>query len=223
MHTAARGFAARPKLWERCRAVEIGNDTTAEIMSGWRNRQPIHRRIKVVRATRIPNCWETVCEICDGRRVEPHVIATGLLQLLRDRKRNDIARREIGRRMHGGHERNPIVVAQNRAFTAQRFGNQRARHTFDVHRSGMKLHELKIGTRSSRAQRERNPVAGRQQRVGGYAVALACAARSDHSVCRAHIHRIAIRVECEHTRAPAALNRQFQREPPFANVDFRLF
>ena len=79
-----------------------------------------------------------------------------------DRARHDVARREVGERMHVGHERDAVGVAEHRALAAQRFREQRARHRRVVQRGGMELHELEIGARDAGLERERDTVAGRE-------------------------------------------------------------
>ena len=72
---------------------------------------------------------------------------------------------------------------------------------------GMELHELEIGARNRRLQRECDAVAGRQGRVGGDRKALARAAGREHDVRRAYELEVAVGPQREHAGAPAAAPR----------------
>ena len=96
--------------------------------------------------------------------------------------RDDVAWREVGERVLVGHERDALLVAQDRAFAAQRLREQRARHRRVVQRGRVELHELEVGDRDAGSQRHRDAVAGRQGRVRGDREALPGAAGRDHGV-----------------------------------------
>ena len=82
--------------------------------------------------------------------------------------RNHVARREIDHRVIALHERFARVVAQHRAFAAQRFRKQKARRAFDMQRGGMKLHELDIVDLGARAPRHGDAVARGDIGIGGF-------------------------------------------------------
>ena len=133
--------------------------------------------------------------------------------------RHHVARREIAERVLPRHERFAVVVAQDRALSAQRFGEQRARHRRVMQRGGVELHELEIGNRDAGAQRHRDAVAGGQQRVRGDREALAGAAGGDDGVGRAQHPLGPLRVDGNHSRCAAVLDEQVGGEPSL--VDFR--
>ena len=66
---------------------------------------------------------------------------------------DDVARREVGERVLVGHERDAVVVAQDRALAPQRLGEERPRHRRVVQRGRVELHELEVGDGDAGAQR----------------------------------------------------------------------
>ena len=118
-----------------------------------------------------------------------------------------------------GHERDAVGVAEHRAFAAQRLGEQRARHRRVVQRGRVELHELEVGARDARLQRERDTVAGRKRRVGRDREALADATGREHDVDGAHELDLAVGPERDHAGATIVLDEQLDREPALANLD----
>ena len=80
----------------------------------------------------------------------------------------------------------------------KRLREQRPRHRRVVQRSGMELHELEVGARDARLERERDAVAGRERRVRRDCEALPDAARREHRVDRADELDLAVGAEREH-------------------------
>ena len=75
------------------------------------------------------------------------------------------------------HEALAAIVAQIRAFAAQRLGEQKARGTRQRQRRGMELVELHVGELGAGLRGERDAVAGGHGGIGGVGVDLARAAR----------------------------------------------
>ena len=128
VHAAARGLAARPRAREVAGAVEVGHDAAGQVVRGGRDRQEVVARVEAdgraptarssgnrSAKSRIPvassHMWS------GPRSMQRRVIARG----------DDIARREVGERVLLGHEREAVVVAQDRALAPQRLGEQQPR------------------------------------------------------------------------------------------------
>ena len=188
-------------------------------MRGRRDRQPVLGRVEADGAARGPDRREAPLEVVDHRGVEPQVLGAGARHRLVDRARDDVARREVGERMHVGHERDAVVVAEHRALAAQRLREERARHRRMVQRGRVELDELEVGARDAGLQRQRDAVAGRQRRVGGDREALADAAGREHDVDARGRTRPRRRAQREHAGAAAALDEQLDREPALAHLD----
>ena len=164
---------------KRRRAVEIGDDAARQVVRGRRDRQPVARRDRDRPSGTPPRSSGSGAakssiivassHRCSApRRCHPSV----------DRARDDVARREVGERVHAGHERDAVVVAEDRALAAQRLREQRPRHRRVVQRRRVELHELEVGARDAGLQRQRDTVAGRQRRVRRDREALARRRRS---------------------------------------------
>ena len=100
---------------------------------------------------------------------------------------DDVARGEVGERVHAGHERPPGLVEQHRTLAAHGLGDQRrlpVRRTVEQHRR-VELHELEVRRRRPGAQREREPVAGGRLGVGRRRVQLPEAAGGEQHRRRA--------------------------------------
>ncbi len=67
-------------------------------------------------------------------------------------------------------KRSPAAFNKQRAFSAQRFGKQKARRAFHVQSGGMELHELDIADLRAGAPRHGDAVAGRHIGIGGIAI-----------------------------------------------------
>ena len=187
MHAAARGLAARPEVRQRRRAVEIGDaprrrGSARPARPGSQSRvgsRPAVRHASQIVGKRL---GKSSIIVASSHRWSAPVAAIVLV----DRAGDDVARREVGERVHAGHERDALAVAQHAPFAAQRLGEQRPRHRRVVQRGRMELHELEVGARDAGLQRERDAVAGRQRRVGGDREALADTAGREHDVGGAH-------------------------------------
>ena len=130
-----------------------------------------------------------------------------------------VARREVGEGVQVEHERNAVVVAQDRALAPQRFREQRARHRRVVQRRRVELHEFEVGARNAGLQRQRDPVAGREGGIGRDREALTRAAGGEHGVDRAHELDLTVGPQRQHAGAPVALDEQLDGEPAFAYLD----
>ena len=134
--------------------------------------------------------------------------AASALDLARDAAGDDVARRQIARRMVRGHERLAARVDQPRAFSAQRLGNEKSRGARHVERRGMELDELEIGDARTRVVGERDAVARRHDRIGRLAKYLAGAAGGEQRRRRAHFVRRSGGVNVTNAGHAAVLRRR---------------
>ena len=79
-------------------------------------------------------------------------------------------------------QRHTARQAQQRTFTAQRFGHQTQRLAADMQRRGVELHEFQITQRAARAPSHGQTVARGRRRVGGAGVNLPHATRGQNGV-----------------------------------------
>ncbi len=91
------------------------------------------------------------------------------------------------------HEALAAIVAQVRAFAAQRFGDEEARRAGQRERGGMELVELHVGEFGAGQRGECDAVAGGYGGIGGVGVDLARAAGGDEDGARGDLWR---RVVC---------------------------
>ena len=95
---------------QRRRAVEVGDDAAREVVRGGRDRQPVRASGRGRRSgTRAQIVGKRAREVVDHRGVEPEVVGAGRAHALVDRARDDVARREVGERVHVGHERDAVA------------------------------------------------------------------------------------------------------------------
>ena len=121
--------------------------------------------------------------------VQVDVIGAGGDHLAHDRLGDDVARGQVGQRMHAGHEPAARGVHQDRAFAAYRLGDQRlatARVGAEPEHRRVELDELQVGRLRPAAQRERQSVAGGHWRVGGRRVDLPEPAGRQHHGAGVH-------------------------------------
>src|SRR3954452_1321231 len=182
VHARARRLPTRPQTGQRRRTVEVGTDTTREVVGGGCHGQPLARGVESDRATCGPDGREALGEALDGGGVEPHVVEIALDAATADRLGHDVAGREIGERVLVAHERDAVFVAQDRALAPQGLREQRARHRRMVQRSGMELHELEVGDRRPGAHGHGDAVARGERGVRGDGEALARATGRDEHV-----------------------------------------
>ena len=147
------------------RAVEVGDHAAGQVVRGGRHRQPVARRDRGrPRGTRGQIVGKRSAKPSMRGGVEPEVVEAALDEPAADGPGHHVARREVGERVLVGHERAPVVVAQDRALAAQRLREQRARHRRVVQRGRVELHELEVGDRDAGPQRHRDAVAGARAR-----------------------------------------------------------
>ena len=165
VHAVARDLAHRVQARHRSPAVGIGGYTAHVEMRGWRHRDRRRSWIHAVRQTHRHHGREIVMPPGGQRgRVEPH----GSLALhLPDAPGDHIPRGQIAQRMQARHQRPAMVIAQARACTAQRFGDQRQRRSAGRQRGRMELHELQVARARTGGDREGEPCPGAAHRIGG--------------------------------------------------------
>ena len=112
--------------------------------------------------------------------------AAGPRRFAHDAARHDVARREIAVGMVARHERLAVAVDEPGPLAAHRFGNQEPRCVRMVQRRRMELHELEVADARARVEGERDAIAGRDRRVGGFAKHLAGPAGRQQRPRRAH-------------------------------------
>jgi len=102
--------------------------------------------------------------------------ALGAVQFADDGAGDDIARSEFLGFAVTLHEALEIGVAQDAAFAAEGFGEEKAGSAFDGQGGGMELHELHIGERGASFVGDGDAVAGGDFGIGGLTIDLAYAA-----------------------------------------------
>mmetsp|Transcript_20512 Transcript_20512/g.52063 ORF Transcript_20512/g.52063 Transcript_20512/m.52063 type:complete len:434 (+) Transcript_20512:262-1563(+) len=139
--------------------------------------------------------------------VEVDVVLVGahaapLVDLLRHRTRDNIARGEVLRRRGVPlHEALSLRVAQDATLAARALGDQAARA---VDASRVELHELEVLQRQPRARHHRVAVAGARVRRGCGEVGAAVPTRRDgRVVCVEAVQRAVLHVERHHAHALA--------------------
>ena len=188
------------------------HDAAREVVRRGRDREPVAASGRARRAAhgrQIVGNRVGKSSIAGG--VEPEVVEAAVDEPAADRPGHDVARREVGERVLVGHERDAVLVAQDRALAAQRLGEQRPRHRRVVQRGRVELHELDVGDRDTGPQRHRDAVAGRERRVGGDREALPGATGRDDRV-RARARSLgAVGVERAHADARGRPRRAGRR------------
>ena len=112
--------------------------------------------------------------------VEVDVGVLGLGHLGGDGQRDDVAGRQLGERMVGGHESLAIAVAEIGPFAAKRFGQEMAGRAGDVQDRGMELHEFHVAELGTRAKGHGVTVRRGDRRVGRFAIELPGSAGRQH-------------------------------------------
>ena len=218
----ARDFPACPEAGERRRPVEVGADATTQVVRGRRHRQPLAGGVEIDALAGAPDRGEPCREPVDAGGVEPQVVEPTLVEPAADRTGDDVAWREVTEGVLGGHERLALVVAQDRAFAAQRFREQGARHRRMVQRRGVELHELEIGDRDTGSERHRDAVAGGQRRVRGDREALPRAPGRDDGVRGAQDALGTVGVDDDDAGRAAVLDEEVGGEPTLVDLGTRL-
>ena len=139
-----------------------------------------------------------------------------------DRASDDVAGREVAERVLVRHERTASLVAQHRAFAAQRLGEQRPRHRRVVQRRGVELHELHVGDGNAGPKRHRDAISGRERRVRRDREALAGATGRDDRVLGAHLVLDTRGVEHSHADRSTVLDEQIASKPTLTHFGRRL-
>jgi len=83
-----------------------------------------------------------------------------------------------------GHESCHLLVAEDRAFAAKRFGEQEARRSFYIKSRGMELYKFHVADFSAGAKGHGDTIASRDGRIGGLLVDVAeTACREQNGSC----------------------------------------
>ncbi len=101
--------------------------------------------------------------------VEEHVLGVLLLHAPHDALGDDVPGRELGQFVLADHEAHAVAVDQVGALAAHGLGDERLlalRVRAEEQHGGVELHELQVGDLGSRAQGERDTVAGGDRGVG---------------------------------------------------------
>ena len=131
---------------------------------------------------------------------------------MRDGARYHVARGKLGQLMILGHEANHLHVAQAGAFTAQRFGDKKARRSFYIQSGGMELNKLHIAELGAGAKRHSYAVTGGDRRIGGLAKDLAQASSRQEDAAGTDAMRVAALVHQLYTENLAAVQAKLSSE-----------
>ena len=216
MDAAAGHLAARPQAWESRGAVEVGQQASREVVRGRGDRQPVGAGIETDRADRCGDGRKPLVEVLERSGVEPQVVDALFEHAGRHGPADDVARRQFL------HEAPALGIAQQRAMTAQRLGEQRAGHGRMVQRRRVELHELDIGDRHAATQGHGDAVPARRRRIGGHRVQLSRSPTGQHDMRSPHLVRAAARVQRHHALAATALHEEVDGEPPLEQGGGRL-
>ena len=212
MQAGAGHLTGREKARQIGAAVHVGHHAAAAVVRARHHRNRFARRIDAGGTARRRHRREPPLEAIDAACVEIHTRIAGQGQPRVDRGRHHVARCEVAHRMHSGCHRMPLPINENRALTADGFGDQwapAARITVVQH-GRVELDELEIADRHARPHRQRDAVARRTLRVRGRGVQMTQSpGRQDH---RRRVHDTEpVVVEHEHTRHRAVSLKQLQR------------
>ncbi len=220
---AARGDLARGVEARHARAaVDVDANAADDVVRGGRDREQVARQVVAGLGARLPDRREPRAQVllAEVARVEPDVVAAAALHDVLDLAAHDVARRELGKRVHAEHEALFVAVEQVGALASQRLGDEEARRRLVVERGGVELHELEVGDLGARAPGRGQAVAGRDERVGGDAEDLAGAAGREHDrVGPEHLELARLGVEHERADAAFAGGEQVDEEALLEHAD----
>ena len=74
VHARTRNFASCPQPRKAARALQVGDNSPAQVMRSRRNRQKIGSGIKIKAAEHCGNSWKTNVELIEARHVEQTMI-----------------------------------------------------------------------------------------------------------------------------------------------------
>ena len=97
-----------------------------------------------------------------------------------DRAGNDVAGCKLRIRMNGGHEATARFIDQDRAFAAQRLGDERRRIACARNGRRMELHEFGVRDDGACAGRQGDALSARLYWICGDRIELADAAAGEH-------------------------------------------
>ena len=171
MHPSCRGFACCVQARHAGASPKIGFYSAHRKVRGRAHGSHVAGEIETVARTRGEDTRETLFQkfLGLGGHVQVDVVAVRFDHLRGNRPRNNVARSQFLCFVIALHEAFQVNVAQNPAFPAQRFTQQKSWRTFDRERRGVKLHELHIRQNRARLVGNRHAVAGCHFRIGGLA------------------------------------------------------
>ena len=208
MQAGARHLARGIQTGHARASVHSGHHAAAGEMRGRGHRNRVHRGVQPQRRTRPVDGREPRGEAGNAGRVKEDVIvdATGSQRHpARDRRRNDVAGREIAERVHASHHRRARRVEQRRALAAHGLGDQRAPapRARRVQHGRVELHELDVRHRRPGPQRQGEPVPGGDFGIRRRLVQLPEPAAGQQHGRRAHGAGHAVVIEHGHAGHPA--------------------
>ncbi len=174
-HHAATGVMRCRDDWDRL-ASDVDGKLQAALVDG--------------REVRFDECFRLVTDVqIDAIDAQP-------LHFVIDCPGNDVARGEFCALVELRHETLAVGQLEVRAFTAQRFGDQKALGLRVIQAGRVELIELKVCHPATGAPGHRNAVAARAVRVAGVQVDLGGASRSQNGKARTiSIHFAAVAIQ----------------------------
>jgi 3-dehydroquinate synthase len=119
------------------------------------------------------------------------------------------------------HERFAAAVDETRAFTAQRFGDEKSRRAAPAERRRMKLDELEIRDARAGVIGERDAVAGGDRRIRGFAKHAAGAAGGEQRRPRVDLATDILGIEIRHADHTSVVDEHFGDERVIDDRDVR--
>ena len=201
MYARACDLAHRIQTRQARTTGQIGRDAAHQVVGGRRHRNGLARPVPAALAhggvdRREPSAQELRGAFCaaaaartESRGIQQHGTAVLRGHDLGNGAGDDVARRELGIRVHVEHEAAVLVVAQDRALAADGLGyEKRVCRALGGEHSRMELDELEIDHRRPRAQRRGDAVSCRDRWVRGVRVELPRTPRREHDrVRREHL------------------------------------
>ncbi len=178
MDARVGGFSCGVEAGKRATSAEIGLDSTHHVVCSWADGRHVRGEIEAVAEAGRVDPREALLQKFGGfgSHIEIDVFGLSAVHFADDGASDDVARSELlgfGVALHKAFE---IDVAEDAAFAAQGFGEQKARRAFYGESRGMELHEFHIGENGSGFVSDGHAVACGDFGIGGFAIDLAEAA-----------------------------------------------
>jgi hypothetical protein len=209
--TGVGGFSRSVQAENGSVSPEIGFDSAHHVVSGGGYRRHIGGEIEAVAETGGVDTRETFLQEFGGlgSHVQIHVLCIGAMHFADDSASDDIAGGEFlgfGVALHEAFEKN---IAEDAAFSAESFGEQKARRTLDGESGGMELHEFHVGENCTSLVGDGHAVASGDFGIGGFAINLTEAASGQkNSECADFVQRAIVLIDEADANGPAIFKNQ---------------